>query len=69
MIGKHVFKDKYKMSLLCIKIGIVINVLNMLFMIITHDLSYFNYVILSSIITFIIGIIFFLLFILEKKKK
>ena len=69
MIGNHVFKDKYKMSLLCIKIGIVINVLNMLFMIITHDLSYFNYVILSSIITFIIGIIFFLLFILEKKKK
>lgn len=61
--------DKYKMSLLCIKIGIVINVLNMLFMIITNDLSYFNYVILSSIITFIIGIIFFLLFILEKKKK
>jgi len=60
--------DKYKMSLLCIKIGIVINVLNMLFMIITNDISYFNYVILLSTIIFIIGIIFVLLFILEKKR-
>lgn len=60
--------DKYKMSLLCIKIGIVINILNMLFMIITNDISYFNYIILLSTIIFIIGIIFVLLFILEKKK-
>jgi len=60
--------DKYKMSLLCIKIGIVINVLNMLFMIITNDISYFNYVIILSTIIFIIGVIFVLLFILEKKR-
>jgi len=65
---KHVFKDKYKMSLLCIKIGIVINVLNMLFMIVTNDISYFNYFILTGIVLFIIGIIFFILFILEKKR-
>lgn len=60
--------DKYQLSLLCIKIGIVINVLNMLFMIITNDISYFEYVILLSTIIFIIGIIFVLLFILEKKR-
>lgn len=60
--------DKYQLSLLCIKIGIVINVLNMLFMIITNDISYFNYIILLSTIIFIIGIIFVLLFILEKKR-
>ena len=65
---KHVFKDKYKMSLLCITIGIVISVLNTLFIVITGDLSYFTYVILLSVSLFIIGIIFFLLFMLERKR-
>lgn len=68
MIDRYFLKDKYKMSLLFIKIGIVINVLNMLFMIITDDISYLNYFIITGIVLFIIGIIFFILFILEKKK-
>ena len=60
--------DKYKMSLLCIGIGIGINVLNMLFMIITQDITYFNYFVLTGIVLFIVGIIFFILSILEKKR-
>lgn len=65
---KHVFKDKYKTSLLFIKIGIIINILHLLFMIITENINYMNYVILLSISLFIIGIIFFIIFMLEKKR-